>query len=195
MTKPRGVKIKGLQELRKRLNYRFKIVMNKTLRDKALRLEIGKIIAQDIRDNFDNGTTVLASPITRAFREFLEQYNSTHPDYRRARINITFTGELLDDLAKNVKADTTKLAFVVEHSNKKHKNYKSGGTFKGKKEQVTSKAGKTRNVTVRLTHKEITEHLIKKGYDYIKVSDDAEKIILKLIKNKILENIKREFGQ
>ncbi len=192
MAKVRGVKVRGLTELRKKLNSKFKVVINKTLRDKATRLEVGKIIAQDIRDNFNED----ASEITQAFREFFEQYNTTHPDYRRSKINITFTGELLEDLATNVKADTTKLAFIVEHSDKKHANYKSGGTFKDKKAGVTSlKTQKTRNITVKQSHRRISDKLIAMGYDYLKVSDDAEKKILQLLKSKILENIKREFGQ
>ena len=189
------VKIRNLSQLRKNLNAKFKIVINKTLRSKNLRDQVGKVVAQDIRDNFENGTSVLASPITQAFREFLEQYNSTHPDYRRRKINITFTGELLNDLASNVKADTINLGFIIEHSNKKHSTYKSGGTFAKKTVKVTSlKTKKTTDREQKLTHRQISDHVIARGYDYLKVSDKGKKEILKLVQKEILANIKQVYA-
>jgi hypothetical protein len=193
------IKVNGLTKLRNVLKRKFKIIINKTLRDKALRLRVGKIVEQDIRDNFNE----TPAEFTKDMRAYLEQFNKTHPDYRRSKINITFTGELLDDLAKNVKADTTKLAFIIEHSNKKHKAYKQASqTKRGRKVTVTSlKSRKTRDVRdtfskqERKTHKEISEHIINDhGYDYLKISDKAEKDILKLIRNTILDNVRREFG-
>ena len=100
------VTIKNLDQLRKKLNSKFKIVLNKTLRDKGLRLKIGRLIEADIRKNFSK---TVKSPATTAFRKYFEQYHETHSTYNRSKINITFTGELLNDLATNVLADTTNL--------------------------------------------------------------------------------------
>jgi hypothetical protein len=194
----KGIKVKGLTQLRRKLQSKFKLIINKTLRDKSLRLKVGKIVEQDIRDNFSES----ASPFTQAMREYLEQFNTTHPDYRRSKINITFTGDLLEDLASNVKADTVRLAFIVDHSNKKHKRYKQpSDVTKGKKIQVTSlRSRKTRDVrdsfakAPQLTHKQISNHLINDlKYDYLNVTKGAESEILLLIKKTIMDNIKREF--
>lgn len=185
-----NVTVKGMAALRRRLNSKAKVVINKTIRNKSLRDKIGKIVADDIRKNFNEP----AGDATQAFREFLEQFNKTHPDYKRSKINITFTGELLDDLASNVKADTINLGFIIEHSKKPHSIYKSGGTFSPRKVQVTSlKTQKTRNVTQKRTHKEISEFIQKKGYDYLKVTDDAKRKIIKLVRDEIFDNIKKEF--
>lgn len=190
------INVRGLTELRRKLKSKFKIVINRTLRDKGLRLKIGRIIENDIRKNFGGNKSVLASPVTQAFREYFEQFNKTHPDYRRPKINITFSGALLNDLANNVKADTTKLAFIIEHSNKKHPGYKDGGkTFKPRTVQVTSLSNrKTRNVKQKRSYKEIGEFVVDKGYDYLTVSAAAEKIIIDLIKKRITDEITRQFA-
>lgn len=190
------IQVRGLADLRRKLKAKFKKVINNTLRDKALRLKIGKVIEQDIRDNFGGNMSVLASQTTREFREYFEQFNKTHPDYRRPKINITFTGKLLEDLANNVKADTTKLSFIVAHSNKKHPGYKDGGrTFKPRTVQVTSlKTRKTTNRQQKRTYKEIGEFVVDNGYDYLTVSDRAEKIILDLIKKRITDELNKQFA-
>jgi len=183
------VKTKGLLELRKKLNSVFKIAINKSLRDKKLRDDVGKAIVENIRNNPNR--TWLASQVTKEFREYFEQFNTTHPDYRRSKINITFTGELLNDLARNVKADTNNLALIIEHSNKSHKNYKSGGLFKPKSVQVTSlKSKKTRNVVQKKTHKEISGYVQDKGYDYLQIDDKTTKIITELIRTTVFKYLK-----
>ena len=184
------VRIKGLRALERRFNLGFRIAISRTLRNKALRNRVGIIVEQDIRKNFNE----TASPVTQKFREYFEKFNKTHPDYKRSKINITFTGDLLRDLANNVKADIRGAAFVIEHSNKKHPNLKSGS---GKKRtvQVTSlKTKKTRNVEQKRTHREISEFVKKKGYDYLYISDSAQLQIIALIKKVLLNNIEKELG-
>jgi hypothetical protein len=179
------VRIIGLDKIRSRVEAKLKIAINRALRDKNLRDTVGLIIEKDIRANYNKK----ASPVTESFREFFEQFNETHPDYRRSKINITFTGELLRDLAKNVKADTVNLALVIEHSEKKHKPYASGEKRKrGKKKiSVTSlKSRKEREVGAafseqKLTNKEISEFVLKK-HDYMNVTREAEVEIVKEIK-------------
>jgi hypothetical protein len=185
------VTIRNLNQLRKKLNSKFKVVINKTLRDKGLRLKIGRIIEADIRKNFNK---TVKSDATLAFRKYFEQYNETHPTYNRSKINITFTGELLNDLATNVLADTTNLGFIIGHSDKKHSFYKTAGKSKRRTVAVTSlKTRKTTNRAVKKTHKEISDYIIKDhGYEYLEVTDDAKDKIIKLVKDSIFDNIKRE---
>lgn len=186
------VEIKGLKSFQRKLQTRVKASIRKTLRDKSLRKKVGDIVAQDIRDNYK------ATPkkFTKEMREWLEEFNQTHKDYDRDKINITFTGELLEDLANNIKADTTRLAFVIEHSNKKHKNYKTKGKgLKPRKVQVTSlKTRKTSNVAVKKSYQQISKYIREDhGHDYLKVSTHGQAKIIKLIRNKIFDNIQREF--
>jgi hypothetical protein len=179
------VRIIGLDKIRSRVEANLKIAINRALRDKNLRDKVGLIIEKDIRANYSKK----ASPATESFRKFFEQFNETHPDYRRSKINITLTGELLKDLAKNVKADTVNLALVVEHSEKKHRPYASGEKKKrGKKKiSVTSlRSKKEREVGMafsekKLTNKEISEFVLKK-HNYMKVTKEAEVKIVKEIK-------------
>tara|TARA_R110000868_G_C10972548_1_gene770429 strand:- start:19898 stop:20476 length:579 start_codon:yes stop_codon:yes gene_type:complete len=184
---PKSIKITGLTQLRRKLNSKFKIVMNKTMRDKILRNKVGAIIAADIRKNFKR----TPSSATRKFREYFEKYNDTHSDYDINNINITFTGELLNDLASNVKADTVNLLFIVEHSDKKHKLLKGARKSKAKTITVTSKSGKSRQARPQKTNKEISEILINDlKLDYLKVTDSAQSEIIKLLRKEISKNIK-----
>lgn len=115
-------------------------------RSKDIRNEVGKIVVDDIR-NTNYGTP---APMTIDLREYYSKYNKTHPKYKLKKINITFTGELLDDLQKNVKAEFKdgKISYILEHSNKSHKPYKQASdSIKGKSPQVTSlRTRRTRGV-------------------------------------------------
>lgn len=172
------ITLKGLQGLRQRLGARFKIAINKTLRDKQLREDIGKIVESDIRETFKK----IPSQATVKIREYYEKYNPTHPAYSRNRINITFTGELLADLIKNVKADTTRIAFIVEHSDKKHKLYKLAP-----KSDLKRKV--TRKPRSRATYKEIQGYLAKLGYDYLEISPNAADKITDRLREVLLKNV------
>ena len=186
------IKINGLKELERRFTLATRLAISKTLRDKILRNDVGLIVENDIRKNFNEK----ASKVTQDFREYFEQFNKTHPSYRRSKINITFTGELLRDLATNVKGDIKNRQLVIEHSDRKHSSLKDGGnTFKKKTVQVTSlKTKKTRSVEQKKTHKQISEFVQSKGYDYIKVSDEAQDKIIALIEKVLLNNIQKELG-
>jgi hypothetical protein len=163
------VKVKGFKELRNLVGRRAKIAINKTIRDKTLRDKIGVLIVDYIRNNFSE----VPAPATIAIRQYLEQFNTTHPTYKRRKINVTFSGALLDDLKNNVKADTTQLAIVIEHSQKKHPGYKTG-------------SGKTKRVSFSLINQYLVNDM---NYDYIKVDDKTKDKIVKLIRKEILNSI------
>jgi hypothetical protein len=163
-------RIKNLEQFRRTVGAKSKIAINKMLRDPELRARVGSIVTEDIQKHFKQP----ASATTQRIRQYLEQYNMTDPRYQRSIINITFTGELMEDLANNVKADTTKLQLVIDHSQKKHSLYITGkGKPKGQ----------------RKTHKEISNHVRDLGYDYLQISDNASREILKAIKEKLLQTL------
>jgi hypothetical protein len=172
------ITLKGLQGLRQKLGSRFKIAINKTLRDKQLRQKIGEIVESDIRETFK----AIPAPATKQIREYYEKYNPTHPAYSRNKINITFTGELLRDLITNVKADTTRIAFIVEHSNKKHKLYKLSP-----KSDLKRKVN--RKPRTRATYREIQGYLAKLGYDYLEITPTAADKITDTLREVLLKNV------
>lgn len=191
MAKLRVTNLKAVQS-----NVRKEIT--KAARAKEIRQGLGEIIVDHIRDN----PLGSASPVTQDFREFYEQFNKTHPKYRRPQINITFTGELLEDLKNNVKVDTTsgEVKYIIEQSNKKHKNYRSGAGkkeddfFKTKKVEVTSlKTRKTRSVELQKTHKQIGRYVEKKGYDYLTFDLKLLDKVLNFVSNSITKVILEKF--
>jgi len=186
------VEIKGIKELTKRFKLGAKIAISKTLRSKDLRNSIGNVVENDIRKNFNEK----ASSVTQSFREYFEQFNSTHPDYKRSKINITFTGDLLRDLATNVKFNVPKGLLVIAHSDKKHKRLNDPAkTFSSKTAEVSSlKTKKVRKVTIAASHKDISKAIQKRGFDYIKITPDAERQIIVLIQKTLLNNLRKELS-
>lgn len=166
------VKIKGIDRVERALKRSIKIETRKLFRDKELRQKIGEMVVDDIKENVDFG---LASPATQRARRYLEQFNSTDPKYDRRKIKALFTGQLIDDLGKNIKSDTNNLQFVIEHSEKNRKKYKKKrGTI-----------GKT------MTNQELSKILINDlGYDYILLSDKARSEITELVRDKLTKLIK-----
>ena len=153
------VRVKGVNELAAKLNRNLRIELNKLFRDADLRRKIGSIIAEDIKDNVNFGAP---SAATDEWRGRYEPYNTTDPKYDRSKLNATFTGELLADLASNVKAIPSELTFLVEHSKKKHKRY-SG---------PNGKIGKS------VLYSKISSYLVNDlNYDYFKLSDRGQKLI------------------
>lgn len=165
------VKIKNVQAVRKLVGSRFKIAINKLLRSKDIRSKVGRIIVDDIQ-SINWGT---ASEKYQAFRDRIK--NPKDKKYAPPKINITITGKLLNDLITNVKANTTKLELIIEHSEKKHPKYK-----------LTS-SGRKRKATPSSTYKEIGEG-ISRYYDYLTISDKASKKITRLIQDELFNLLK-----
>ena len=159
--------VNNLDGLKKKILRDQRIKVNQIFRDKELRDEIGKIVTDDIKKT--NFGTPASS--TKAWRRYYENFNLTDPAYSRNKINITFTGELLKDLLKNVKAITTKRQFVVAHSNKKHKPYK----------------GQSGTIGKSVPFKTIQKGLQSLGYDYLEISDRALSKVQTAVQKKLLE--------
>jgi len=164
------VKVKNLRAVKS--SVRKKIT--KALRSPKIRQEIGQLYKEAVQlTKFP-----VTSEATKAWRKYLEQANQTAKEYSRNQINVTFTGELLDDLASNVRAKLTssKAEYQIANSKKLHKKYKkpNGKPVKGK----------------RQSYEEIAGHLKKLGYDYLdaeyltnnqELFDELKKVIRELI--------------
>ena len=166
------VKVGNLKKIKSQL--RKEII--KGLRDKEVRREIGNFIAEGIKDNFNEPVT---SKKTLAFRKYYERANTTDPKYNRLKINITFTGELLKDLMNNVKFKSTagKASYEIGHSDKQHKLYK--------KPKGVKKRKKTKGKRERSTYKEIQGYIEKNGYDYLDISEDLGRELVKFIRRTV----------
>jgi len=160
------LKVKNLKQVQNKIRRD----LTKNLRAKSMRDGVGKIVVDDIRDS-DFGRP---SDSYRQWREENDGLNTTHKKYDRDKINITFTGELLDDLQKNVKLDSSngKAEYVIEHSDKLHKSYKT-------------QSGKTK----RATFKKISEG-VSRYYEYLTFSSTSKKKVLKFIKDNLLKSLK-----
>jgi len=159
------VKVTGLKKVRSDIR-KF---ITKELRQKELRAEVGDIVVQSIRAT-KYGTPAAS---TKKWRKRYDKLNKTHDTYRQNNINVTFTGELLNDLAGNVKAKSTggQFVYVVEHSSKLHKKYNG----------VSGKIGK------RVKYSTISDGIINKhGYDYLNISKGTLKKVVSHI-NRTLE--------
>ena len=154
------VRVKGLKQVQASIR-KF---ITKELRKPAVRVGVGKIVVDDIRARSFGAP----AKSTREWRRRYDGLNTTHKTYNRGKINITFTGELLNDLNKNVKTDSTggTFKFVFEQSDKLHKKYNG----------VSGKIGS------RTKYSTISSGLISKlGYDYLEISDKTLTKVIKFI--------------
>lgn len=144
--------------------------ITKQLRTEEIRTGVAEIVVKEIRD----GDFGRPSDSYRDWREENEGRNDTHKKYNIDKINITFTGELLEDLIDNTRANFKdgKAQFVLEHSDKLHKAYKL-------------KKGKTK----RAKYSDISAG-VSKVYDYLKFSDKTQGKVIEFIRKKILKNLK-----
>ena len=165
------LKIKNLKQVKS--NIRKSII--RAARSKEIKQGVADTVVDQIRKEAIN----VRSSATKAWRKYLERGNQTHPDYDRDKINVTFTGEQLDDLKKNPLIDTTdgKIEYTIQHSKKgKHKKYKkpNGRLVKGSAK----------------TYEEIRGYLKKLGYDYLTFSSKSKKRVIKFIRDNIFKNLK-----
>jgi hypothetical protein len=168
------VSIKGIKKLEAKLNRTLRIEINKLFRDKELRDKIGAIVVKDIKENYESEKS--PSPLTTKWRETYDPINRTDPAYDRSKIKAVFTGELLEDLRKNIKANTNERTFVIEHSSKKHKKYQ----------------GKTKKIGSQSPYSEISRGIIEDhGHNYMELTDEAKKEITTLVREKIFELVSR----
>lgn len=169
------VKIVGLDRIRKNFNVKIKIAINKAFRNKELRQTVARFVVEDIRDSIFRS----AAPSTQRTREYLEDYNTTHPKYDRRLINITFSGKLLEDLITNAKADTVNLAIVIQHSEKKHPGYK---TANGK-------------INAKLTYADVSKILINdQNLDYFNLTSKGSQNIINYMVPRLKKLITQELN-
>ena len=167
------VKVKGL----KRIQSNIRKFITKELRKKEIRQGVGEIVVNSIR------ATKFGAPAksTKKWRKRYDSLNVTHPTYSRNKINITFTGELLQDLQKNIKSSSTagRFVYVIEHSDKLHKKYNG----------VTGKIGS------RSRYSDISDGIINKwGYKYLTFDDKTLAKVISYINTEIKKSFKN-FGK
>jgi hypothetical protein len=160
------LKIKNLKQVQNKIRKD----LTKSLRAKSMRDGVGQIVADDIQDS-DYGRP---SDSYRDWREMNEGLNKTHSKYNTDKINITFTGALLKDLASNVKLSLTggKAEYVIEQSDKMHKPYKT-------------KKGKTKSASFKTIGEGVSRY-----YKYLTFSSKSKKKVLKFIKDNLFNKLK-----
>jgi hypothetical protein len=160
------LKVKNLKQVQNQIRRRI----TKQLRTKSMRDGVGQIVADEIQDS-DFGRP---SDSYYDWRSDNDGLNATHKKYDRDKINITFTGALLKDLATNVKLNSTagKAEYVIEHSDKLHKAYKT-------------KSGKTKRVSFATISEGVSKY-----YAYLTFSSKSKKKVLKFIKDNLFKQLK-----
>jgi len=143
------------------------------LRDPSVRSGLGEILVDYIRTQSFGSP----APSTAKIRKYLERYNKVDKDYNSGKIKAIFTGELLNDLAGNVKANFKggKATFEFAQSNKKHKKYQ------GKKKKIGS---------TRSAYSAIQSGLESLGYDYIEVDDATIDKMTQFIQDTLLRKLR-----
>lgn len=194
------MRFKAKTKLTKRqLQARFR----KAARDKDLREKIGQVVVNDIQSR--NYRTLSSK---EPYFKFREKVKNKDRKYKKRKINITLTGELLRDLVNNVKTsfETGKIAWVFEHSNKRHKAYQleiEYTTKRGKKKKKTRRTGgrvikysdlktkKTRSKRVGPKYKDIQTGLESYGYNYLSITDKLRLKILKTARKLLLRKVRK----
>ena len=109
---------------------------------KRTKLRIGRAVAKSdfketlqeltIKEARDKGLRPSLASSTIKSRKSKSKYNTTHPDFKAEKSNLTFTGELLDKV--RVKFITSRLTFVYDAIGI-HQKYKTkkGKPVKGKR--------------------------------------------------------------
>jgi hypothetical protein len=163
------VKVTGLKGLRS--NIRKQITTG--LRQKEIRDDIGQIVSKDIKEKSQGAP----ASSTLEWRKRYDPINKTDPKYNRNQIKFVFTGELLADLASNVRLALKSglVSYIVENSKKLHKKYN----------------GVTKKIGSRSPYNKIAEGLRDLGYAYPNISKKSQKSILKMIKLRLNRFLKR----
>ena len=184
----------------------FRKRVRKIVRDKDVRKEIGDLVVKDIQGRTYRKLN-LGNKGDKAYFRFREAVKGKSPKYKKRKINLTITGELLNDIATNVKTKLSggKLEWVFQHSSKRHKSYQLSieyQTKKGKKKTKTVRRGgrkvqstdlqtkkvKTRRVGAR--YDDIREGLESYEYFYLTISEKMRLAIVKRARKIISRKLK-----
>ncbi len=171
-------------------------------REKEIREEVGKMLVEDIQSR--NYRSVDKNEPYGKYRDRIQGKSGKH---KPRKINMTITGELLQDIINNVKTSfkNGKIAYIFEHSNKKHKPYRVRVDYTTKKGEKKSKIKtQTRKVdysdletrglkkkTVRTSYKVIQKGQESNGYDYLSLTDKMRLKIVKKVSKLIIKTLRK----
>lgn len=164
------VTVTGLDKVRRQVGKNVNIQLNKVLREKELR----EGLAQDVIDYWRKNPFGTAAKATIDNRIYLEKYNKTHPSYATPLINVTFSGQQLDDLKRGTTASPTKGIIEIKNTARVRTRY-SG---------ANGKVGKS------LKFDKLYSHLSGMGYDYL----NLPKVVLDKLSKRIQDRLLRLFN-
>lgn len=145
----------------RKVNTAIRKKITKAARDKEVREAVGEAVVTGIQE------TRFSAPSMRTleWRKRYDKLNKTDKAYKRSKINITFTGELLNDLKNNVKVSSTTgaILYIIEHSKKLHKKYQ----------------GVTKKIGSRSSYSDISKGIQSHGHNYLEFSPKTLKRVLK----------------
>lgn len=155
--------------------------LKQIVRDKETRLAIGQVVIDDISKR-----TFRRIKSNESYFKFRERVQGKSPKYKRGKLNLFLTGQLMEDLKNNtrVKFEKARALFEFQNSNKRRKPYRvtqEYTTKRGKKKTRTIRTGRkvqftdleTRKTRTRLLgarFSDIQDGLISSGYDYLEVT-------------------------
>lgn len=155
--------------------------LRKAARDKEFRQDLGDLLIDDISKR-----TFRRLKSSEPYYEFRERVQGKSPKYKRGKLNLFLTGQLMKDLASNVKTTFEKgrAIFTFQNSSKRAKPYRvtqNYTTKRGKKKSRTVRIGrrlsstdlktkKTRTRIIGSRFSDIQKGLIANGYDYLEIT-------------------------
>ena len=115
-----------LTKLRVNITEKAKKALGKNTVAKRIRDKYVKDIREKSLNTKTGRSYKALKPSTIEHRRYLAKNNTTHPDYRPSKPNMTLTGELLDAVEAGLKRDQKgKVTFTLGLKNGKHKKYRS----------------------------------------------------------------------
>lgn len=168
------VNLRGIPEIEKRINQTFK----KVTENKAMKKEIGEFLVGRIQGEARRGKPLNEKrsfpPLkdsTKAIREALASKNPTHPTFSVNRSNLTFSGQLID----NIVFEVSKRIITIFVDNTRR------FPIVGADEESNRK-----------TNREVDKELRKRGFElYTAKGIDSEPKILKRINNIVKKVVRR----
>ena len=164
------VQIRNLDKVRRQVSAKANIEINKTLRDAKLKKEIVDQVVNFWREN----PVRTAADSTIENRIYLEKYNRTHPSYNLPLINITFTGQQLEDLYRGIISRPTQGIIEIKNTERVRRRYK----------------GKSGAIGKPIKFSELYEHLASDGLDYLNLPKKITDKIAEIIRQRLLKVFK-----
>lgn len=162
------VRVTGLKGIQSRLRK----AITRVLRSKSLRMKLGELVTESIKKK--TFRRVSSSEPYYKFRSNIT--NKKDGAFNNSKINITITGDLLKDIAKNVRVNTTagKVVYEIQASDKLHKPYRL----------------KTGRSTKRVPFSTIQEG-IERYYDFLNFDDKTIRSLIKLVQKELNKELSK----